>query len=58
MKELVKNGDKHEIVEDGKVLFSTESGPEMLAHVEKAKYPVFYIRNTEPWTKPVKDPES
>lgn len=56
MKELVKNDDRFEIVEDGKTLFSTTSGPQVLEHLEKAKYPVLYIHCVEPWVKDVSEP--
>ena len=49
MKELVKKHNKFEIVESGKVIYSTESGPEMVQYITDHQGITIYIRNNEAW---------
>ena len=49
MKELVKNDNRYEIVENGEVLYSTESGPELVQYITDHHGITIYIRNNEAW---------
>ena len=51
MKELIKNNNRFEIVESGKVVYSTESGPEMVQYITDHHGITVYIRNNEAWDK-------